>query len=98
MPARVNKIRHDENTRAKIQAGNIITRLMKFIDGEIKMEAAQVTAALGLLKKSLPDLTSVEISGEITTSKVIRAPTVQPTTLDWDKTHAPSHINGSTEH
>lgn len=89
MPARVNKIRHDENTRAKIQAGNIITRLMKFIDGEIKMEAAQVTAALGLLKKSLPDLTSVEISGEITTSKVIRAPAMATSTAEWHESHVP---------
>jgi hypothetical protein len=92
MPARTSKIRHDENTRAKIQAGNIITRLMKFIEGEIKMEAAQVTAALGLLKKSLPDLTSVEHSGEVAISKVIRAPAVVSTAQEWAQQHIPEQV------
>lgn len=92
MPARVNKIRHDENTRAKIQAGNIITRLTMFINGEIKMEAAQVTAALGLLKKSLPDLTSVEHSGEIATVNVIRAPAVVTSAKAWAEQHVPEQV------
>ncbi len=74
MAARVSKIRHDEETRAKIKAGNIINRLQKFIAGEVSMEAAAVTASLGLLKKVLPDLTSVEHSGEITKTYVARLP------------------------
>ncbi len=98
MPARVNKIRHDDETRAKIKAGNIIARLMMFIEGEVKMEAAQVTAALGLLKKALPDLTSVEHSGEITTSKVIRAPALGATTAAWSEQYVPKALNGPTEH
>lgn len=74
MPARTKKIRHDDETRAKIKAGNIINRLQKFIAGEISMEAAAVTASLGLLKKVLPDLTSVEHSGEVARTYVARLP------------------------
>lgn len=65
MAARKKRIVHDENTRAKIQASQIINRLTKHIVGEIEMSSTQVTAALGLLKKSLPDLASVEMKAEV---------------------------------
>lgn len=89
MPARVNKIRHDQDTRKKIQAGNIINRLQKLIAGEIKMEPHAVTAALGLLRKTLPDLTSVEHSGEITKTYVARMPAKTPSMAEWEKRYAP---------
>lgn len=57
--------KHDARTRAKIQTSQIINRLMKFINGEVEMSASQVTASLGLLKKSLPDLQSIEMTGEL---------------------------------
>lgn len=98
MPARVNKIRHDENTRAKIQVAHLCRRFQRHFDGECELTPTQIQAGKILLDRALPVLQSVEVSGEITTSKVIRAPMMQPTTLDWDKTHVPSHINGSTEH
>lgn len=85
MPARVNKIRHDDETRAKIKAGNIINRLQKFIAGEVSMEPAAVTASLGLLKKVLPDLTSVEHSGEITKTYVARLPQPIADINEWKK-------------
>lgn len=53
---------HDERTRAKIQTSQIINRLQSFIFGEVKMEPPQVTAALGLLKKTLPDMTESKIT------------------------------------
>lgn len=87
MAARVNKIRHDENTRQKIKVGNIVDRLEKLIAGEIDMKPHAVTAALGLLRKVLPDVTSVELSGEISTSKVIRTPTISPSVSDWINEH-----------
>lgn len=52
-------------TRQKIQASQIINRLQNFVFGKIKMEPHQVTAALGLLKKTIPDLSAVEHSGEV---------------------------------
>lgn len=30
MPARIRKIKHDEDTRSKIKAGNLITRIQRF--------------------------------------------------------------------
>jgi hypothetical protein len=89
MAARTKKIRHDENTKAKIQAGNIINRLQKFIMGDVQMSAPQVTAALGLLKKVEPDLTSVQHSGEITKTYVVRMP-AKPANMDeWQQRYAP---------
>lgn len=87
MAARINKIRHDDETRAKIQAGNIINRLHKLIAGEVEMAPHAVTAALGLLRKRLPDLTSVEHSGEIAKTYVARMPAVTNTMDEWRKQH-----------
>lgn len=66
MAARINKIRHDDETRAKIQASQLINRLEAHVLGEVDMKPTQVTAALGLLKKSVPDLSAVEHSGDMT--------------------------------
>ena len=90
MAARVNKIRHDDETRKRIKVGNIINRLEKLIEGKIEMAPHAVTAALGLLRKALPDLTSVEHSGEITKNYVARMPAKTPNMDEWQKQHAPS--------
>jgi hypothetical protein len=64
MPARTRKIRHDENTRDKIQVSQIINRLTGHILGKVDMPASAVTAALGLLRKKLPDMAAVEHTGD----------------------------------
>lgn len=56
--------KHDERTRSKIQTSQIINRLSGFVKGDCELTAPQVTAALGLLKKTLPDLQAVEHSGD----------------------------------
>jgi hypothetical protein len=50
--------------RDKIRTSMLINRLENYANGEIKMEPAQVTAALGLLKKTLPDLQAVTLQGD----------------------------------
>jgi hypothetical protein len=46
------------------------------------MSATQVTAALGLLKKTLPDLSATEITGELKTRDI----TDQPLTAnEWEQ-------------
>lgn len=60
----MNKL-HQADVRSKIQASQLINRLQNFIEGKISLNAAQVNAALGLLRKSLPDLQATEHSGEI---------------------------------
>lgn len=64
MAARTVKIRHDEETRAKIQTSQLINRLEDHILNDLDLKPTQVTAALGLLKKTLPDLANVELSGD----------------------------------
>ena len=56
--------RHQEDVRNKIRASQLINRLENHVLGEVDMETTQVTAALGLLKKCVPDLTSTTISGD----------------------------------
>lgn len=65
MGARTNKIRHNQDTRDKIKAGVIITRLTKHIESNTPlMDASQVSAAKALLNKVLPDLKAMELTGE----------------------------------
>ncbi len=52
--------KHDEKTRAKIQTSQIINRLEQLVKGEITMTSQQVRAAEILLRKTLPDLQTVE--------------------------------------
>lgn len=65
MPARTRKIMHDDETRAKIQAAQIINRLHGCIMGTITLDAQQVSAAKTLLAKVLPDLSAIAIDGNI---------------------------------
>ena len=74
MAARSNRIQHDENTRKKIQASQLINRLTNHIlseEGDV-MTQSQVNAALGLLKKTLPDLKAIDIQGDIEHSGEIK--------------------------
>lgn len=49
--------------RDKIKNSNILNYLLRHIEGKRDMSPTQVQAALALLKKSLPDLSSVEHTG-----------------------------------
>lgn len=60
--ARLNP-RHQEMVKAKIQASQIINRLQNHIDGKIELSPTQVSAAKILLDRSVPTLSSVEMSG-----------------------------------
>ena len=55
---------HDERTRAKIQTSQLVNRLFSHANGEVEMSSTQVRAAEVLLKKTLPDLQSVEIGSD----------------------------------
>ncbi len=50
--------------RDKIKKSNILNALIEHVEGKREMSATQVTAGLGLLKKCLPDLQSVELTGD----------------------------------
>ena len=56
--------RMSEAHREKIRNSNILNALLEHIEGNREMSSTQVSAGLGLLKKCLPDLQSVTVSGE----------------------------------
>ena len=62
---------HDERTRARIQTTQIINRLQSFVNSKVELQPHQVTAALGLLRKTMPDLAAIEHSGEVKTTYIV---------------------------
>jgi hypothetical protein len=50
--------------RLKIQRSAVLNALIEHVEGRREMSATQVTAGLGLLRKCLPDLSSVTMSGD----------------------------------
>lgn len=57
-------VRLTDAHRAKIQNSNILNALIEHVEGAREMSATQVSAGLGLLKKALPDLSTVTINGD----------------------------------
>ena len=57
-------IQMSETHRHKIRNSNILNALVEHAEGTREMSSTQVTAGLGLLKKCLPDLASIELSGK----------------------------------
>lgn len=55
---------HQDDVRAKIQASKLISTLHAAADGEVELTPSRMKAIEILLKKSLPDLSAVEISGD----------------------------------
>jgi hypothetical protein len=72
MPARKNTA-HSELVRARIKSSQLVNRLQGFVLGakdrkskrKIDMSPHQVAAALGLLRKTVPDIQSIEHLGEV---------------------------------
>ena len=60
-----------ERIRERIQADRIIKKLESHVLDAEEMSSSQVTAALGLLKKRVPDLSAVEHSGEVETTRAL---------------------------
>lgn len=54
--------RMSDDHRVKIQNSNILNALIEHATGNREMSATQVTAGLGLLRKVLPDMSSVDMS------------------------------------
>lgn len=53
-----------DDVRVKIANGNVLNRLQKHFDGEVDLSPTQVQVGLALLKKFLPDLQAIELSGD----------------------------------
>jgi hypothetical protein len=61
---RMPGFRMSEEHRTKIQNSRILRVLIDHVEGREEISSARVTAALGLLKKVLPDLQSVTVAGD----------------------------------
>ena len=87
MAARTRKGTKDkpwpEVTRERIQASMLINALQNHVFGKNDMKPTQVQAALGLLKKAMPDLQSVESKSEVTVQNVVRLPAPTATADEW---------------
>lgn len=63
--------KHDERTRAAIQTTQLVKRLQSFALGvpddagnEVDMDANRLRAVEILLRKTLPDLSSIQVGGD----------------------------------
>ena len=60
--------KHQDEIREKIRASQLVNRLTDHALGNLEknksMDPSQVTAALGLLKKCVPDLSRSEVTGK----------------------------------
>ena len=64
MAARTRKVRHDDETRKKIQTSQLINRLTSHAFGKVELDNSQVRSIEILLKKSLPDLAHMTHRGD----------------------------------
>ena len=55
---------HQDDVRAKIQTSQLINRLTDHALGNIELSQSQVRAIEILIKKTLPDLSAVQLSGD----------------------------------
>jgi hypothetical protein len=63
MAARTLRPKHSDEVRAKIQASMIIKGLQDNFNGTRELTAGQIKSAEILLRKSVPDLQSIEMTG-----------------------------------
>lgn len=56
-------VAYAEAVRARIRGGQIAKQLSDHVLGKKEMTTTQVTAALGLLRKVVPDISAIEHSG-----------------------------------
>lgn len=67
MAARTLRPKHQEDVRLKIQTSQLINRLQNYAlsDSEEELSPGRIKSIEILLRKSLPDLTATELSGEV---------------------------------
>jgi hypothetical protein len=57
--------RMDDSHRVKIQNSNILNALVEHVEGKREMSSTQVSAGIALLKKVMPDLSSVDVNASL---------------------------------
>lgn len=64
MAARTRRTHVDDNWREKIRVSQLLNRLHSHAMGKVKLSPSQVRSIEVLLRKSLPDLSTVELTGK----------------------------------
>lgn len=84
---------HSELVRERIRVSALVNRLTSHCLGQLKkpMDASQVTAALGLLRKAIPDLAAIEHSGEVKLQCDVSANPLTPEA--WDAEYGADRLN-----
>ena len=59
------RLYHPEEVRQKIKTSQLVNRLNNFVNGKIELSPHQVAAALGLIRKTMPDLSAIAHSGAL---------------------------------
>jgi hypothetical protein len=83
-----------QKVRDRIQTGLLAKRLMLHAFGKLEMTLTQLKATEILLRKTLPDLSATEISGELTRRDITDKPL---TAEEWAAEHCVETPSGSTE-
>lgn len=87
---RAHKLFH-ERVRDEIQSEKIINRLSNHVFGKAKMTNSQVRAGLGLLAKTLPDLQSIDLSGNLgVRTTIVRTPLTEAEMVAKHKVEMPA--------
>ena len=66
MAARIKAVKHQDDVRARIKVSNLLDRVQKYANGQLTdddISPNRLNAIKLLLAKTLPDLSSVEHSG-----------------------------------
>jgi len=94
MAARIRRIGHNEKSREAIQTTQLVKRLTSHVLGKVDMSTTQVTAALGLLKKTLPDMSHATGDINVTTSLagILSGLPDESTATDNDLEEEPSQV------
>jgi hypothetical protein len=90
-----------EHMRERIKTALIINRLQDYVfldpDDPLfhkkQMSQMQVSAAMALLKKTMPDLSTTEIKGEVQKTYVVRAPVAGDDWEEWKRNFQPTTID-----
>lgn len=70
-----------------------IRTLAEIMRDKKAQSSARVTAASSILKKTLPDLSAVDHSGEVETSYMMRAPMPAESAQEWEQSNSRAKLN-----
>lgn len=83
------RLYHPDEVRAKIQTSQLINRLIACSMGSIELTQVQLGAIKILIDKVLPNLASVEVSGEIQHRYAVEVPAPALSVEAWSQAQTP---------